>query len=123
MQKTEIGQMEKPINEEFPSADADVSPVETVSSDFETLKVEVIKGIARALELDAENCESIINLDERRGVDFYEEVTKFEVDLIRQALAHTNGNQCAAARLLGLKTTTLHTKVKSYKLDVDSQAA
>lgn len=115
--------MEQLINEEFANGDGGASPAETISPEFETLKAEVIKGIARALELNADDCAGILDLDERRGVDFYEEVTNFEVDLIKQALAHTNGNQRAAARLLGLKTTTLYTKVKSYKLDTDSQAA
>ncbi len=115
--------MEQTTNEECVNDGGDASPAETALSDFETLKAEVIKGIARALELNADNCENVLDLDERHGVDFYEEVTKFEVELIRQALAHTHGNQRAAARLLGLKTTTLNTKVKSYKLDIDSQVA
>lgn len=104
-------------------SDGDASPAETIPPAIEALKIEVMKDIARALELDAGNCAGIFDLDDGHGVDFYEEVTKFEVELIKRALAHANGNQRAAARLLGLKTTTLYTKIKSYKLDVDSVAA
>ena len=94
---------------------------ESDRSDSETLKIEVLKVISRALESKADNPTGILDFDHRKGVDFYEEVTKFEVELIRQALVHTKGNQRAAARLLGLKTTTLNSKVKTYNLDVRSK--
>ena len=86
--------------------------------DSENLTIEVLKVISRALESKADNPMAILDFDHRMGVDFYEEVTKFEIELIRQALVCTKGNQRAAARLLGLKTTTLNTKVKTYNLDV-----
>lgn len=113
--------MERSVKVE--TSDGDASPAETTPLDIEALKTEVMRSIARALEVNADNRAGILDLDEGRGVDFYEEVTKFEVELIKQALAHAGGNQRAAARLLGLKTTTLHTKIKSYKLDLDSVAA
>ena len=50
------------------------------------------------------------------GVDFYSEVQSFEVALIQRALRETNGNQAQAARLLGLKQTTLHGKIKQYDI-------
>ncbi|MBC7929496.1 MAG: hypothetical protein H7Z38_02915 [Rubrivivax sp.] len=115
--------MTRSINWELTNGDGETSSAETFPPDFETLKAEVMKGIALALKVNATDSASVPDLDEKRGVDFYEEVTKFEVELIRQALAHTGGNQRAAARLLGMKTTTLYTKVKSYKLDIDSVAA
>jgi DNA-binding NtrC family response regulator len=48
---------------------------------------------------------------------------KFEIELINQAITQANGNQRAAARMLGLKTTTLYSKVKLYKLNSDFIAA
>jgi DNA-binding NtrC family response regulator len=94
---------------------------EDASSESESLKIEVLKVISRALESKADNPTGILDFDHRRGVDFYQEVTKFEVELIRQALVHTKGNQRAAARLLGLKTTTLNSKVKTFNLDIRSK--
>ena len=47
-------------------------------------------------------------------VEFYEEVKRFEAGLIRRALARTGGNQKAAAALLGVNHTTLHTMTKRY---------
>jgi Response regulator containing CheY-like receiver, AAA-type ATPase, and DNA-binding domains len=97
------------------------SEAENAFSESENLKIEVLKLISRALESKAENPTGILDFDHRNGVDFYEEVTKFEVDLLRQALLHTKGNQRAAARLLGLKATTLNSKVKAYNLDLRSK--
>jgi DNA-binding NtrC family response regulator len=57
------------------------------------------------------------DIDLSRGVNFYDEVKKFEIDLIRRALDQTGGHQSRAARLLGLNATTLNSKIKTYNLD------
>jgi len=57
------------------------------------------------------------DIDISRGVNFYDEVKKFEIDLIRRALDQTGGHQSRAARLLGLNATTLNSKIKTYNLD------
>ncbi|MCP9494815.1 MAG: hypothetical protein MSG64_10210 [Pyrinomonadaceae bacterium MAG19_C2-C3] len=54
------------------------------------------------------------NVDVAEGVDFYDEVRRFEADLIRQALVLTDGHQIRAARLLGLGVTTLNSMIKRY---------
>jgi DNA-binding NtrC family response regulator len=54
------------------------------------------------------------DIDIARGVNFYEEVKRFEIDLILRALEQTGGHQSRAARLLGLNATTLNSKIKSY---------
>lgn len=55
-------------------------------------------------------------IDIARGVSFYDEVKRFEIDLIRRALEQTGGHQSRAARLLGLNATTLNSKIKSYNI-------
>ena len=55
-------------------------------------------------------------IDIARGVSFYEEVKRFEIDLIRRALEQTGGHQSRAARLLGLNATTLNSKIKGYNI-------
>lgn len=55
-------------------------------------------------------------IDISNGVDFYDEVKKFEVDLIRRALERTAGHQSRAARLLGLNATTLNSKIKNHHI-------
>ena len=48
------------------------------------------------------------------GVDFYEEVKRFEVQLIHEALTTAGGTQQKAAQLLKLNLTTLNSKIKRY---------
>jgi len=57
-------------------------------------------------------------VDITQGFSFYDEVAKFEINLIRQVLEITGGNQSRAARLLGMNTTTLNSKIKSYNIAV-----
>jgi DNA-binding NtrC family response regulator len=56
-------------------------------------------------------------IDIGRGVNFYDEVRRFEIDLIRRALEQTGGHQSRAARLLGMNATTLNSKIKTYNID------
>jgi DNA-binding NtrC family response regulator len=53
-------------------------------------------------------------VDIRNGAHFSDEVRQFEVSLIRTALGRTSGSQTRAAKLLGLKPTTLNAKIKRY---------
>ena len=56
-----------------------------------------------------------LNFDE--GIDFYGEVKRFEVGLIKRALEETSGNQAKAAKLLQIKPTTLNSKIKLYQIE------
>ena len=49
----------------------------------------------------------------------HEEVRKCETELIRSALVRTAGNQSRAARLLGVKHTTLNAKIKRYGIPIE----
>lgn len=87
-------------------------------------RLEKIKELAATLLDEAESLDhdnalaetvaAVENLNLKSGVDFFEEVRRFEIRLIRRALELTGGNQARAARLLGLGTTTLNYKIKSY---------
>lgn len=73
---------------------------------------------ARALIQQTEGASG--DIDIARGVNFYDEVKKFEIDLIRRALDQTGGHQSRAARLLGLNATTLNSKIKTYNIQARS---
>lgn len=51
-----------------------------------------------------------------KPVDLKDAVQRFERDLISAALEKTRGNQSRAARLLGVKHTTLNAKLKRYQI-------
>ena len=48
----------------------------------------------------------------------HEEVQRYEMELIRQALQRTGGNQRRAAKLLGVKVTTLNCKIKRFGISL-----
>jgi DNA-binding protein Fis len=56
------------------------------------------------------------------GFDFYDEVSRFEIDLIKRALLQTGGHQVHAAKLLNLKVTTLNSKIKHYNISLSGFA-
>ena len=56
-----------------------------------------------------------------RNLRLHEEVQQFEIDLIRIALDRTGGSQTQAARMLGVKLTTLNTKIKKYGIECPGQ--
>lgn len=51
------------------------------------------------------------------ALNLQSEVHRFEAEMIRSALIRTGGRQRRAARLLGMKTTTLNSKIKRYHID------
>jgi DNA-binding NtrC family response regulator len=55
----------------------------------------------------------------RRSINLYDEVRRFETDIIRYALMRTGGHQRRAARLLGVKVSTLNAKIKRYNIQLD----
>jgi transcriptional regulator with PAS, ATPase and Fis domain len=74
---------------------------------------------ASALQHEAELADTnttISALGMNGAIDFFAEVQNFEVKLIKRALDLSDGNQAQAAKLLGLGTTTLNYKIKTYAL-------
>ena len=52
-----------------------------------------------------------------RGILFDEAVGEFEKRFIKRILERADGNQCRAARMLGIHRNTLSRKLGEYKLD------
>lgn len=82
-------------------------------------KTKTLKQLALKLLLEAQSLNETAAPDVRNGIDFYEEVKRFEVDLIQRALSFTRGNQVRAARLLNMKVTTLNSKIKHYDININ----
>jgi transcriptional regulator with GAF, ATPase, and Fis domain len=51
--------------------------------------------------------------------NFFEVVEDYERKLIGDALSQCNGNQARAARMLGLKPTTLNSQIQRLGIDVN----
>lgn len=80
-------------------------------------KISSLKQNAFALIQEVKELGNLSYLDLTSGIDLYEELHRFEVRLIQQALEETDGHQVQAARLLGLNITTLNAKIKRYGID------
>src|SRR3954469_20053102 len=92
--------------------------------------VTVLRDLIAALTAAVEATETIASRDVTfvgNGIDFFEEVNRFEAQMITQALRLARGSQVKAARLLGLNPTTLNSKIKtlniSWKLDEVQQGS
>ena len=83
-----------------------VTLAQALADEIETLKAELVT---------AQNHNQPIDL-EHTAIDFYDEVERYEIELIRSALNQCGGNQTRAAKLLHLKSTTLNAKMKHYGL-------
>src|SRR6185503_19288736 len=51
-----------------------------------------------------------------------EEVQRYEIELIKNALQRTRGNQRRAAKLLGVKVTTLNCKIKRFGITTHDES-
>ena len=52
-----------------------------------------------------------------RGILFDEAVGEFEMRFIKRTLERADGNQCRAAKMLGIHRNTLSRKIGEYRLD------
>jgi DNA-binding protein Fis len=85
-------------------------------------RISALKKLTLELVREVQSIGEVKVLDMDSGLDFYNEVTTFEIDLITRALVLTGGHQARAAKLLNLKGTTLNSKIKSYNIKPESFA-
>ena len=84
---------------------------------LDCLREEILNPASRA-SAQAGVADSTASLDIASGISFYDEVSRFEIELIRRALELTNGHQSKAAKLLGMNNTTLNSKIKVYNIRI-----
>jgi DNA-binding NtrC family response regulator len=84
----------------------------------ECLRPEISDPQSARAAMRGDGASSTVQLEIGRGVNFYDEVRRFEIDLIRRALEQTSGHQSRAARLLGMNATTLNSKIKTYNISL-----
>lgn len=79
-------------------------------------KTHVLKDLALALLNEVRTLDDAQSTNSDEVIDFYDEVRRFEIELIIRALKRTGGHQMRAARLLNVKVTTLNSKIKRYNI-------
>ena len=80
----------------------------------EDLREEVLNPQRAVAQVGGQKIATQIDLS--RGISFYDEVNRFQIELIRRALEITGGHQSRAAKLLGMNTTTLNSKIRYYNI-------
>ena len=80
-------------------------------------RLEALRELARQLSMEVEAI-GRTRPDLESPVDYYQEVQRFEIDLIQSALRRTRGHQAQAAKLLGIGATTLNSKIKTFGIDL-----
>lgn len=96
-------------------AGSDADPIDDGYTTLKELSSALAKAIDAVSVFEIARAGQMPNLT--HGIDFYAEVERFEITLIQYALIQAKGSQKRAARLLGLKPTTLNSKIKVYHLD------
>jgi transcriptional regulator with GAF, ATPase, and Fis domain len=98
--------------------EGDISESEIQKHNSTSRLVDSQLGLLQEIALDILGQVELLrsNQPHETAPNFYDEVRRFEIELIRNALFRTNGHQLRAAGLLGLKVTTLNSKIKRYNL-------
>jgi len=82
-----------------------------MGSDVEIHNLNSLREAALTLLREVESLASRQSQNDHK-LGLQEQVQRYETELIREALQRTHGNQRRAARLLGVKVTTLNCKIK-----------
>lgn len=86
-------------------------------------QLEALKSLSQLLvreinSLDETQATLENEIESDKPISLLDELQRFEINMIRCALIRSMGNQTRAAKLLGLKITTLHAKINRYKIDL-----
>lgn len=86
-------------------------------------RLEILRALARSIasEIDGllgTTTATPADAHDQVHINLEEEVRRFESDLIRFALFKVGGHQSKAAKLLGVKPSTLHEKIKRHRIPV-----
>lgn len=84
-------------------------------------RIEALQALAKLLLHEVESLAEIspttTGQPRETEINLTEEVQRYEADLICNALLAANGNQRKAAKMLGMKNSTLHAKIRRYEID------
>ena len=84
----------------------------------ERMKLIELQQLAMHLQTQLESLNQVPTSTVEEGLDFYTEVSRFEIEMIKRALTVADGQQKKAARLLNLNCTTLNAMMKRYYIKI-----
>ena len=83
-------------------------------------RLEALRSLALVFLREVNSLKKILGQKRPRQsddpIDLEKEMAAIETGMIKWALMKTNGNQAAAAKMLSINPTTLHAKMKRYRI-------
>jgi len=95
------------------------APKVGLKSSYPDGSIAALRVLARTLSDEIDDLAERTALNEATQLNLHTEVSRFEAQLIRSALITAGGSQRRAARLLGMKATSLNRRIKRYGIRVD----
>ncbi len=80
------------------------------------MRMAAVQDLANTLLTEIKDIGEITELNLADGINIKVELRRYETELIRLALRLTNNHQLRAARMLGVKPTTLNAKIKRLEI-------
>jgi transcriptional regulator with GAF, ATPase, and Fis domain len=99
-----------------PSPNPVTSPIAPFEATLHDERLDALRDLVLMLLRELESLQIDPSNHSDCSAGLQNQVQRFESDLIRQALHRTGGNQARAARLLGVKPTTLNAKIQRHKI-------
>jgi len=81
-------------------------------------KIRRLQQMAALLQSELDSLQQFHTAPVEQGLDFYTEVSHFEIEIIKRALLAANGHQARAAQLLNLRSNTLNAMIKRYYIQL-----
>jgi len=81
-------------------------------------RLEALKILSESILREVDGIQREENVVATPKINLAEEVQNYEADLIRCALLRSGGKQRQAAKLLGVKVSTLNTKIKRLGVEI-----
>jgi hypothetical protein len=80
------------------------------------MRMAAVQDLANTLLTEIKGIGELTELNLAAGINMKAEMRRYEIELIRLALQLNGNNQVRAARMLGIKPTTLNAKIKRFRI-------
>ena len=82
-------------------------------------KIRSLQKKIMEIQRELDSLDQVPTPEVEEGLDFYTEVSRFQIEMISRALKAVEGHQRKAARLLNLDETTLNAMIKRYHIPLE----
>lgn len=113
----------KPRTEQRPQNDSFAVETEITDLVQAESRIEALRSLVLIFLREVDSLRKAVEPKQKRtggAIDLDSELDQFEASLIRDALVKSKGNQRDAAKMLNVKPTTLHAKMKRLGISIET---